>query len=68
MNKKVLSAILFSASCVVLNDEHRPHSALFAAYHRAEIGVKNIAAFYIVIHIIHTPPEKDSRRYRKTPM
>ena len=51
-----------AVSRVILDDEHRTGTALFAAHHRTKIGVKNVAAFHTVIHIIHTPPE-DSRRY-----
>ena len=42
-----------AVSDVVLNDQHRPHTALFRAYYRAEIGVVDLSPFYGHVH--HSP-------------
>ena len=39
-------------SRVILHDEHRPHAPLLTAHHRAEVGVKNIASSYAVVHTL----------------
>ena len=43
---------------VVLHDEHRPHTALFAAHHGAEIGIIDVAASDACIHFVHTPRQE----------
>ena len=35
---------------VVLHDQHRPHTPLFAAHHRAEVCIKNVSTLYAMIH------------------
>ena len=50
---------------VVLHDEHRPAPALFAAHDRAQVGVKNVAAFHVRIHLLHTPRKKYARVSRR---
>ena len=42
-----------SVSHIVLNDQHRSDSSLFAPHHRPEIRIKNIPSFNY--HTIHTP-------------
>ena len=43
---------------VVLDNQNRPDAALFAAHHRGEIGIVNIAALDTCIHKVHTPPKE----------
>jgi hypothetical protein len=40
-------------SGIILNDQDRPCPSLLAAYHRAQIGIVDITAFYR--HFIHSP-------------
>ncbi len=43
---------------IILNNQNRPDAALFAAHHRGEIGIVNIAALDTRIHKVHTPPKE----------